>query len=337
MVSSDLIKRIEGLKHAFHRLQKDKAALLSLIDEAELPETVYNSNAIENSTLTLNETEKILLDQTVDRKVSLREVHEAQNLAKVSEYIRSRVSQKLDLELIKLLHQMLVGNIDEQIAGRFRTHREYVRVGTHIAPAPEHIERLLEDALTQFTASDSRHVLERIALFHLEFERIHPFNDGNGRIGRVLINLQLAQNGYPPLIIRSKGKEKDYYPLFKTYVDSQKTKGMELLVARATAESLHKRLAYLKNQPIIKLSDYARQHKQPLNSLLNKARRQTTPAFREKSVWKITQDISYMLEEQEWGELMYEGKQLGKAAGYQTEAEAEVAADIMRRRRQRSR
>jgi hypothetical protein len=131
--------------------------------------------------------------------------------------------------------------------------------------------------------------------------------------------LPLTQNSYPPLIIRSKGKEKDYYPLFRAYVDSQKTEGMELLVARATAESLHNRLAYLKGQSIIKLSDYARQHKQPLNSLLNKARRQTIPAFREKSVWKIPKNIKYLREEQEWGELMYEGKKLGQAAGYQTE------------------
>ena len=130
-------ERIKSLKKEYERLRKGKESLLKLLDEAELSESVYNSNAIENSTLTLPETEKILLEMEVTRKVSLREVFEAKNLARVMEYLTLKDIQKLDNEFILLLHKMLLGNINDEFSGRFRKAGEYVRVGTHIAPPPE--------------------------------------------------------------------------------------------------------------------------------------------------------------------------------------------------------
>src|SRR6478752_1524766 len=147
-------KRIKELKAEYDRLKPGKESLLGIIDETEIPENVYNSNAIENSTLTLKETEKILLEMEVSRDVSLREVFEAKNLARVIEYIRNKSHDELSLEIILLLHQMLIGNIDDSIAGRIRKENEYVRVGSHIAPAPEHIKRMLEEALIDYTSDD---------------------------------------------------------------------------------------------------------------------------------------------------------------------------------------
>ena len=118
--SLSLQKRIETLKKEYDRLKIGKESLLKMIDEAEVPESVYNSNAIENSTLTLKETEKILLEMEVSRNISLREVFEAKNLAQVMEYIRTRIRDELSEEIILLLHQMLIGNFDESIAGRLR-------------------------------------------------------------------------------------------------------------------------------------------------------------------------------------------------------------------------
>src|SRR3989338_7004446 len=82
--------RIENLKAEFDSLKTNKESLLVMIDETEIPENVYNSNAIENSTLTLKETEKILLEQELAREVSIREVFEARNLARVIEYKRNK-------------------------------------------------------------------------------------------------------------------------------------------------------------------------------------------------------------------------------------------------------
>jgi Fic family protein len=290
MITSSHKFRIRDLKREYEQLRVGKEALLTLLDEAELPELVYNSNAIENSTLTLKETEKILLEQEVSRKVSVRELFEAKNLALVTEYLRDKKDTQISLTTILLLHKMLITRIDDTIAGRLRRANEYVRVGSHIAPAPENLEKLLNDLLIEYLSSDERYFLERISYFHLQFEHIHPFNDGNGRIGRVLINFQLAQKGYPPLIIRNKGKHDYYYPAFKDFHENKNTIGMDQLLTLSLIESLNKRIAYLKGQEIIKLSEYAKQTEQSINTLLNSARRQTILAFREKGIWKIGRD-----------------------------------------------
>ena len=250
--------RIKKLKQDYDRHKVGKDSLLSLIDEAEIPEAVYNSNAIENSTLTLKDTEKILLDMEVSKDYSVREVFEAKNLARVTDYIRGK-AQNGDptKETILLLHQMLIGAIDDSIAGRFRKTGEYVRVGTHIAPAPEHVERMIESALAEYTSNHEAYAPDKIAKFHLDFEHAHPFCDGNGRIGRVLINWQFIRLGFPPIIIRDKEKS-DYYAAFGAYKDAKRTQRMEKVLTLALTESLHKRLAYLRGEGIIRLSDYAK-------------------------------------------------------------------------------
>lgn len=279
-------KRINSLKGEYDRLKADKQSLLKIIDEAEIPEGVYNSNAIENSTLTLKETEKILLEMEVSRNVSLREVFEAKNLARIIEYIQAKPNAELTKELTLLLHQMLIGNIDTSIAGRFRKKGEYVRIGTFIATAPEHIERMLEEALIDYSSDYTNYFIDKISKFHLVFETIHPFNGGNGRIGRVLINYQLFKHGFPGIIIRDKEKQ-IYNRSFGEYRDDRITKTMDKLISLALIESLHKRIAYLKGYKIIEAVEYALKIGKPAPVVLNAARRQTIPAFREKGIWKI--------------------------------------------------
>lgn len=280
-------ERIQALKEGFEQLQAGKKSLLKMIDEVEVSESVYNSNAIENSSLTLKETERILLEQELARDVSLREVFEAKNLARVTGYVRSKVSSiELDKELILLLHQMLIGGIDDRISGRFRRGSEYVRVGTHIAPPPEKVEPLMRDLLIKYSSDIESYPIDKIARFHLDFETVHPFCDGNGRIGRVLMNYQLNRLGFPGIIVRNKGKE-DYYRTFSAYRYNGSTKLMEKIVALALMEALHKRITYFKGETIMALADFAKQHKKLSSALHNAARRQTIPAFREKGVWKI--------------------------------------------------
>lgn len=281
--------RIRQLKKEFDIFRKGKQSLLTMIDEAEIVENVYNSNAIENSTLTLKETEKILLEMEVSRNISLREVFEAKNLARVTEYIRGKAEQEpLSKELILLMHQMLMMNIDDSIAGRFRTKGEYVRVGTHIAPAPEHVESMIDGILDEYTSNLDIYFSDKIAKFHLDFETIHPFVDGNGRIGRIIMNYQLLRLGFPPIIIRNKEKL-EYYRSFREYNDRKNTKIMEKIVVLALTESLHKRITYLKGEKIIPLAIFIKEKKLSASATLNAARRQTIPAFREKGVWKIGQ------------------------------------------------
>ena len=279
--------RIHKLKELYDTLRSGKESLLTLLDEAELPENVYNSNAIENSTLTLKETEQILLDLEVSRKVTVREVFEAKNLGRVMTYKKNKSQeQELSIALILFLHKMLMSSIDDEIAGRFRKENEYVRVGMFIALPPEHIERRMDETLVEYTSDFSSYILKKIAKFHLEFETIHPFNDGNGRLGRVLINYQLLRLGFPRVIIRQKEKQ-IYYRAFETYRNDTKTKMMESVLALALMESLHKRITYLQGKTIIPLSEYIRRKQIKAPAVFNAARRQTIPAFREKGMWKI--------------------------------------------------
>lgn len=286
-------KRIELLKKEFFTLKQGKESLLAMVDEAEIPENVYNSNAIENSTLTLKETEKILLEMELSRNVSLREVFEAKNLARVVEYIKNNAQKKeITKELMLLFHQMLTVGIDDKIAGRFRKKGEYVRVGTYIAPAPEHVGSMIEKTLLEYKSNLTDYFLDKIAKFHLKFEIIHPFCDGNGRIGRVLINYQLSQFGFPNIIIRNKEKQ-DYYKSFNVYHTNENTKPMEKILALSLMESLHKRLTYLRGEEIVKLVDFAKKIDKPAPVVLNAALRQTIPAFREKGTWKIAKNFKY--------------------------------------------
>jgi Fic family protein len=278
---------INSLRKRYYKAALGKEALIKLIAEAEVAEQVYNSNAIENSTLSLEETEKILLQIDLDRFVSQREMFEAKNLARVVEYIDKRAKeQELSSEVILLLHKMLIANIRDDVAGRFRKDNEFVRVGSHIAPNPKEVVERVAKMLNEYQAMNHESIIKRIAKFHLAFEYTHPFVDGNGRIGRVINNYQLIREGFVPINIKFIDRAK-YYTAFKEFDANGATNIMEEIVAKALTNSYHKRLAYLEGKKIITLSEYAKNNKLSHSNLINKATRQTIEAFLEKGVWKI--------------------------------------------------
>jgi len=279
--------KIGPLRERYYKASTGKEALIRLVSEAEIAEQVYNSNAIENSTLTLEETEKILLQINLDRFISEREIFEAKNLARVVEYIEKRAKeQELTPDVILSLHKMLISNIRDEVAGRFRAHGEYVRVGSHIAPKPEEVVERLEKIISEYNASSQENIIKRIAKLHLAFEYTHPFIDGNGRIGRVINNYLLIREGYVPINIKFIDRKK-YYNAFREFDMNDKTEIMEEIVAKALTNSYHKRLAYLEGKKIITLAEYAKENKLSHSNLINKATRQTIEAFLEKGVWKI--------------------------------------------------
>lgn len=279
--------KISELRERYYKASINKDALIKLIAEAEVAEQVYNSNAIENSTLSLEDTEKILLQIDLDRFISEREIFEAKNLARVVEYIEKKSKeQELTLPVILSLHKMLISNIRDDIAGRFRAENEFVRVGSHIAPNPKEVVERLEKALTEYNATSHENIIKRIAKLHLNFEYTHPFCDGNGRIGRVINNYLLLREGFVPINIKFIDRQK-YYTAFRDFDLNGATDVMEEIVGKALTNSYHKRLAYLEGKKIITLSEYAKKNKLSHSNLINKATRQTIEAFLEKGVWKI--------------------------------------------------
>ncbi|MDA1316526.1 MAG: Fic family protein [bacterium] len=281
------VKKISELFSQYLLKRRGRESLLQMVDEVELAERVYNSNAIENSTLTLPETEKILLLQDIGRHTSLREVFEAKSLSQVYEYVSNIASKRpLTTDLILLMHKILLTNISNDIAGRFRTGGEMVRVGNRIGLPSEFIIDRISEALDQYESDIEIPIIHRVAKFHAQFESIHPFIDGNGRIGRVINNYLLIKAGFPPIMLRNKEKN-HYYRALRLYDDSQHLESMNAIIEMAVLESLHKRLAYLDGREIIPVSAYAKKNNRSIHTLLNAAKRQTIPAFREKGIWKI--------------------------------------------------
>lgn len=114
-----------------------------------------------------------------------------------------------------------------------------------------------------------------------EYHRLKP-----GKDSLLLINYQLLQHGYPQVIIRYKDK-RQYYQSLANFQKNHQAKPFKKFLRLQSQEALHKRLAYLKGNPIVTLAEYARQQQVALSGPLNKARRQSIPAFRERGVWKV--------------------------------------------------
>jgi Fic family protein len=292
MINQTSKDKIELLHRQYLNLAKGNESVLKEITLAEIPELVYHSNAIENSTLSLEDTEKILAEGSLARKVNVREVYEAKNLAKLTESLLEKNNSLLNIKLILSLHKSLLNNIDDTIAGRFRIGKEWVRVGNHLGANPQFVPILMQELVDNYNQNKISYFLDAVAHFHAEFETIHPFVDGNGRMGRVIINMQLMNFGFPPIIIQNKSKHTEYYTLFTQYQSTIKFGGFTELFALLLQESLHKRISILSAKRIIPLARWASQKGVKPNVAANKAKRQTIPAFRLREKWMISEEFT---------------------------------------------
>lgn len=295
MINQVTRDRINSLAEEYRRLAAQQKEAIRELTLSELPEMVYNSNAIENSTLTLEDTEDILILGQIRTDHEIREIYEAKNLASAIEYLMDNPEKEISVDLILNLHKTLLTNIRNDIAGRFRSGREWVRVGTHIGANPEFANSLMYELVKNYNSDDGEYFLDKIAYFHAEFENIHPFGDGNGRIGRLLTNEQLDMLGLPPIIIPNKSKFDEYYPALDEYTKTGKIDKLTELFAGLLIESLHRRITKLTAKRIIPVADWARNNDINLQSATNKAIRGTIPAFRVRGHWMI--DSEYQEQE----------------------------------------
>lgn len=287
MINQVTRDRINSLAEEYRKLAAGQKEATKELTLSELPEMVYNSNAIENSTLTLEDTEDILIRNQIRTDHEIREIYEAKNLASAIEYLMDNPEKEISVDLILNLHKTLLTNIRNDIAGRFRSGREWVRVGTHIGANPDFVNGLMYELVENYNSDDGEYFLDKIAYFHAEFENIHPFGDGNGRIGRLLTNEQLDMLGLPPIIIPNKSKFDEYYPALDEYTKTGKIDKLTELFAGLLIESLHRRITKLTAKRIIPVADWAKNNSINLQSATNKAIRGTIPAFRVRGHWMI--------------------------------------------------
>lgn len=207
----------------------------------------YNSNAIEGNTLTLNETAMVLEGITIDTK-PLKDHLEAVGHRDAFLYIEEIVKNlnKLSEAEIKKIHSLVLINRPYD-KGVYRSVPVTI-AGAYTKPVqPLLIEsKIKELLLNNEKRKKIMHPLERIALFHLEFEGIQPFIDGNGRTGRLLLNLELIRNGYPPINIKFTDR-KSYYDAFDIFFGDGKVDAMLKLIANYVNEQLNFYLEILKD------------------------------------------------------------------------------------------
>ncbi len=291
MINQTTKDKIIKLFEQYEIISEWKEKALKEITLAEIPEMIYNSNAIENSTLSLKDTEDILIYNTIKKDYNIREVYEAKNLAEITKELLETDTEKLSISLILSLHKTLLTHINNSYAWRFRRNDEWVRIWTHLWANPDFVDNLMNKLIKDYNNKKQEYFLDNIAYFHAEFETIHPFCDWNGRIWRVLINFQLMQLWYPPIIVQNKSKRQDYYPNFQKYQDKDKFDSFTEVFSLLLIESLNKRITILTSKKIVTLSEWCKKNNKNAPSYLNKAKRQTIPAFRIREKWSISEDF----------------------------------------------
>lgn len=210
-VRKELYKKLEKIKNDF---QDEWQKYPESAKEKELQEIAiaftYNTNAIEGSTITLEEAREIIEDKISPNK-PLKDVRETESHAKVFlEMLKSK--EKISNELLLRWHKNIFNETKPDIAGRFRNY--LVRVGSYIAPDWQEVEKLMGQ-LIKFVNESKLNPVELAAKVHYRFEKIHPFGDGNGRIGRLVMNCILWKNGYPMIIIEYQNRKSYYRALQK--------------------------------------------------------------------------------------------------------------------------
>ena len=240
---TQLYEKIELQKQELNSRRPFSQAELKRLNEDFMIEYTYNSNAIEGNTLTLKETALVLRGITIDKK-PLKDHLETTQHRDAFYFICDLVSKKttLDESIIKQIHSIV---LNDMLIDRGVYRRVAVRIlgAIHIPPNPVKIPALMEDLLANYEASKDN-LVKKTAIFHIQFERIHPFIDGNGRTGRLLANLELMKGGYPPIDIKFSDRSL-YYDCFSEYELTEKTEKIEKLFAEYVLERIEEYLSIL--------------------------------------------------------------------------------------------
>ena len=239
---SELLTDIDMKKARLDMLRPLTSGEAQRLRDEFMVDFTYNSNAIEGNTLTLKETAMVLEGMTIDKK-PLKDHLEAVGLRDAFLYVEDIAQKKLKLREteIKSIHSLILINRPEE-KGVYRRIPVTI-LGAYTEPVQPY---LIEPKITELLAENEKrkktmHPIERIARFHLEFEGIHPFIDGNGRTGRLILNLELIRNGYPAINIKFTDRKR-YYDAFDAFYRDGNADEMILLVGEYVRERLDKYL-----------------------------------------------------------------------------------------------
>lgn len=205
-------RKLDLLKEKLDSYRPLPPEIVSNLHEDLVLRWTYNSNAIEGNTLTLKETKVALEGITVGGK-TMREHFEAINHRDAIAFVEELLLQKEPLSTwqIKSIHQLILKNIDDKNAGVYRRINVTISGAEHVPPDALHVESEMNSFIDWYqNQASTLHPVERAARVHADFVKIHPFVDGNGRISRLLMNLELMKSGFPPAVLPVE-KRLEYY------------------------------------------------------------------------------------------------------------------------------
>lgn len=226
-------------------------AVKSLVAAYDL-ELMVASNQIEGNSLTLRETQLVLEKGITIGGKPLKDHIDAINLDTAWKLAKSLVENKIPItEAVCLeLHKIILTRIDDDNAGRYRRERVFILASKHIPPNPLKLPELLQKTWSEFAAAGEtnlyNHPICKLAKLHHAITSIHPFVDGNGRTARLLLNLGLAQAGFPPAQILTQNKL-EYYNALENVDTGKDPQAFNRYIAGAVNASLDKYLVALKN------------------------------------------------------------------------------------------
>jgi Fic family protein len=207
-------------------------------------EYTYNSNAIEGNTLTLRETQLVIREGMTISGRSLNEHLEAKNHPKAIEYIEGLLDHELTEDIVLGVHDIIFSDILEN-AGNYRNTQVYIEGSEYLPPPAFEVPALIKQLLGWLRGNpEELRPIETAAVFHHKLVSIHPFDDGNGRIARLLMNLLLIKHGYPLTVIRTIDSRRYYDTLRKA--DNGDLKPFVNFIARCVEQSLDLYLNALK-------------------------------------------------------------------------------------------
>ncbi len=241
-----LLDDIAGRKRQLDGCRPLTQGELERLREEFVIEYTYNSNAIEGNTLTLQETSLVLKGLTVGAK-PLKDHLEAVGHQQAFDFICGQVSNPMPLteSLIRQIHSLVLSDKPED-RGVYRRVPVRIVGALHEPVQPYLIQPKMEQLLQEYLSS-GENLIPRLARFHIEFEGIHPFIDGNGRTGRLLVNLELMKAGFPPIDIKFSDRAK-YYAAFDAWHSGKKRDAMAMLFATYLNQRLERYLEILQER-----------------------------------------------------------------------------------------
>ncbi|MBN1888188.1 MAG: Fic family protein [Thermoflexales bacterium] len=213
MIEPRLLTRLDKKKTQLDALRPLPAEAVRRLDEQLALEWIYNSNAIEGSTLTLRETQLILETGLTIGGKSMREHFEVINHKEAIDYVEALAAGAAPITpfQVRQIHKLVLARIDDENAGQYRTLPVRIAGAPIQPPEAWEIQRLMNEWGDWLNGpAQSLHPIERAALAHHRLAAIHPFIDGNGRTARLVMNLMLMCDGYPPTIILRVNRRQYY-------------------------------------------------------------------------------------------------------------------------------